>query len=185
MAPAAARRFTDAERDAWSGFLAVHARVTRELDALLGAEHGMPLVEFEVLLKLSIAGGRMRMSELAEVAFLSRSGLTRIVDELEALGLVSREPDERDGRVLVATLTPLGRRRFAAARRTHLANVRELFFRYLTAEQQSVLAVCWEQILDGPEGDLRAKPRRRRRSGGASSARPARPGSGSAPARSR
>jgi DNA-binding MarR family transcriptional regulator len=161
--PSADPRFTDVERDAWSGFLAVHSVLTRELDALMGAEHGMPLVEYEVLLKLSIAGGRMRMSDLAAVAFLSRSGLTRIVDELESLGLVSREPDESDGRVLVATLTAQGRRRFAVARRSHLANVRELFFRYLSAEQQSVLAASWEQILEGLERDLPAGPRRRRR----------------------
>ncbi len=68
----------------------------------------MPLVEFEVLLKLWLGGGRLRMSELADVALLSRSGLTRIVDELEGLGLVTREPDEHDGRVLLATITPLG-----------------------------------------------------------------------------
>jgi len=56
-----------------------------ELDDLLVTAHGMPLVEYEVLLKLSIAGGRMRMFELANAALLSRSGLTRIVEELEAL----------------------------------------------------------------------------------------------------
>ena len=77
----------------------------------------MPLVEFEVLLKLWLAGGRLRMSELADVALLSRSGLTRIVDELEGLELVTREPDEQDGRVLLATITPLGRRRLRAARK--------------------------------------------------------------------
>jgi DNA-binding MarR family transcriptional regulator len=170
--PSDAGRFTDVERDAWSGFLAVHSVLTRELDALMGAEHGMPLVEYEVLHKLSIAGGRMRMSDLAEVAFLSRSGLTRIVDELESLGLVSREPDESDGRVLVATLTGQGRRRFAAARRSHLASVRELFFRYLTAGQQSVLAGSWEQILAGLERDLPANPRRRRRPAGPSTPQP-------------
>ncbi len=69
-----------------------YARVTRELDSLLVAAHGMPLVECEVLLKLSIAGGRMRMSELADAALLSRSGLTRIVDELQSLGLCLRIP---------------------------------------------------------------------------------------------
>ena len=160
----ARQRFNDVEIAAWSGFLAVHSRVTRELDGLIGAEQGLALVEFEVLLKLSLHGGRLRMSELAEVAFLSRSGLTRIVDELESMELVSREPDESDGRVSVATLTPLGRRRFAAARRTHLANVRELFFGYLTVEQQQVLATCWERILAGLERDV--APARRGRRGG-------------------
>jgi DNA-binding MarR family transcriptional regulator len=162
MAPRGNNGFTDVETAAWSGLLAVHSLVTRELDALMGAEQGLALVEYEVLLKLAVNGGGMRMSDLAEVAFLSRSGLTRIVDELESLELVRREPDEGDGRVLVATLTPLGRRRFAAARRTHRANVRQLFFRYLTAEQQRIFAVGWERILSGLEQDLTpTRPNRR------------------------
>jgi MarR family len=84
---------------------------------------------------------------------LSRSGLTRIVDELEALELVRREPDENDGRVLVATLTPLGRRQFAAARRTHLANVRKLFLGPLTAEQRRGLGASWQAMLERPGPD--------------------------------
>ncbi len=166
MPGAPAKSFTDQERDAWSGFLTVHSLITRELDALLGASRGMALVEYEVLLKLSLAGGRLRMSELADVALLSRSGLTRIVDELEALELVRREPDESDGRVLVATLTPLGRRRFAAARRTHLANVRKLFLGALTVEQRRVLGASWQAILEGLGPDAGRRSRRGRRRGG-------------------
>lgn len=67
------------EMSAWFGFLDVHWSVTRELDARLIVTHGMALVEYEVLLKLSIAGGAMRMSELADAALLSRNGLIRIV----------------------------------------------------------------------------------------------------------
>lgn len=168
--PPASDSFTDEQRLAWFGFLTAHSVLTRELDALLGAAHGMPLVEFEVLLKLWLAGGRLRMSELADAALLSRSGLTRIVDELEALGLVSREPDEHDGRVLLATITPLGRRRLRTARKSHLAHVHRLFLDRLTLAQQRALAESWEAIL----GAIDPEAPRRRRAGsgvGATSAR--------------
>jgi DNA-binding MarR family transcriptional regulator len=167
---AASDSFTDQQRAAWFGFLTAHSVLTRELDALLGAAHGMPLVEFEVLLKLWLAGGRLRMSELADAALLSRSGLTRIVDELESLGLVSREHDEHDGRVLLATITPLGRRRLRAARKSHLAHVHRMFLDQLTPAQQRGLAESWEAILGGPGADA---PRRRRagRGAGATGAR--------------
>lgn len=167
MPGAPAHAFADQEPDAWFGFLTVHSLITRELDALLVASHEMPLVEYEVLLKLSLAGGRLRMSELADVALLSRSGLTRIVDELEALELVRREPDESDGRVLVATLTGLGRRRFAAARRSHVANVRRLFLGPLTAEQRRVLGASWQAIVEGlgPDAGRRSGRARRRAAG--------------------
>jgi DNA-binding MarR family transcriptional regulator len=153
--------FSDQESEAWVGFLAVHAAVTRELDARVGAEHAMPLVEYEVLLKLSQAGGRLRMSDLADVAFLSRSGLTRIVDELEQVGHVCREPDDLDRRVLLATLTPLGRRRLAAAQRSHRAHVRELFLDQISPDQQRALAASWKAILDSIDRQTVRSPRRR------------------------
>lgn len=153
--------FSAEEQGAWAGFLAVHSLVTRELDAMLGAEHGMPLVEYEVLLKLAHGGGRMRMSELADVAFLSRSGLTRIVDELEGMGDVRREPDDSDGRALVATLTPEGRRKLEAARRSHRAHVRELFLAHLPVDQQAAMAEAWVRVLARADSDGARRPRRR------------------------
>lgn len=137
---------------AWGGFLAVHTRLMRRLDAELVAEHGMPLVEYEVLFKLQQGGGALRMSELAEVAMLSRSGLTRIVDVLEAQRLVRRAADPGDGRVVVATLTDTGRGRLQAARRSHSANVRRLFLDPLDGPQKAALAASWSAVqarLDG------------------------------------
>jgi DNA-binding MarR family transcriptional regulator len=146
MAAQPRKLLSDTEQAAWIGFLTVHSLITRELDSRLVAVHRMPLVEYEVLLKLSIAGGRMRMSELADAALLSRSGLTRIVDELEALQLITREPDDSDGRVLIATLTAAGSKRFLAARRTHLANLRQLFLDRLSDEQVAGLGEIWHAI---------------------------------------
>jgi DNA-binding MarR family transcriptional regulator len=82
------------------------------------------------------------------------------VDELEALELVRREPDEADGRVLLATLTPLGRKRFNAARRTHLANVRNLFLDPLTEEQRRTLGESWQAILEKLGPHTARRPRR-------------------------
>ena len=151
--------------EAWVGFLTVHAKLVRRMDASLAASHGLTLNEFEVLLKLEDAGGTLRMSELAQAALLSRSGLTRIVDELEGQQFVVREADEDDGRVLLATLTRRGRARFNAARRAHLADVHALFLDPLTADQRAMLGAAWHAIDAAlPEiPDEREPPRVRRR----------------------
>ena len=135
----------------------------------------MALVEYEVLLKLAINAGRMRMSALADVAFLSRSGLTRIVDELESLNWSPESPTRSDGRVWVRHSLRLAAAGFTTARRTPSTNVRQLFFRHLSAEQQRGLAGCWEQILSGLEQDVSPTPGgpRRGRRPAASDARPA------------
>lgn len=66
----------------------------------------------------------MRMFELAERVFLSRSGLTRRVDGLCRHGLVARRAYPGDGRGQLAELTAAGLERLRTAAPTHAAGVR-------------------------------------------------------------
>ena len=150
---AAGRNLAARELAAWRGFLRVHARVTRELDAELLAEHGLSLSSYEVLLFLAeTQEGQMRMSELADSVLLSRSGLTRLVDRLERAGLVRREPCESDLRGWNALITEEGRRAFASARRTHLAGVRARWLAHFSEEELAALAGYWERVVPGAAG---------------------------------
>lgn len=138
------------ELAAWRGLLRVHAHLVGELDAQLKAEHGLPLSSYEVLLTLANAeDGELRMSEIADSVLLSRSGLTRLVDRLEAEGLIERRVCPTDRRGAYARLTPAGRERFEAARRTHLAGVRSRFLDKLSEEDLRRLADVWEAVLPG------------------------------------
>jgi DNA-binding MarR family transcriptional regulator len=86
--------------------------VANGLTTLLGpqiTEAGLAMSEFEVLLRLSRTDGdRLRMSDLATQANLSSSGLTRLVDRLEARDLVRRQACPSDGRGSFAVLTEAG-----------------------------------------------------------------------------
>ena len=62
---------------------------------------------------------RLRMSELGQRTVLSRTRVSRVVDELAAAGLAERQPDQADGRSSFAVLTPQGKE----ALRTRLAGV--------------------------------------------------------------
>ena len=138
------------ELSAWRGFLRVHAALTRELDAELAAAHGLPLSSYEVLLFLQAApGGEMRMSELADSALLSRSGLSRLVDRLEGAGLLERRRCSSDARGYHAAITAAGRRLFRDARATHLAGVRERFLRHLSPDELEQLAAVWDRLEPG------------------------------------
>jgi DNA-binding MarR family transcriptional regulator len=86
-----------------------HAALTRELSAQLVAEHGLTLNEYEVLLLLARAPKRaMRRVDLSHEVRLSPSGVTRLLDRLEAAGLVGKRECETDGRVSYAQLTAAG-----------------------------------------------------------------------------
>jgi DNA-binding MarR family transcriptional regulator len=141
------------ELGAWRGLLRVHADMTKALDAELMSEHDLPLSSYEVLLLLCDSPeGRMRMSELADGALLSRSGLTRLVDRMEGDGLLRRVRCEDDQRGYFAEITDDGRELFARARRTHLDGVRERFLDHLSSEEQRALAAMWEKVSPGAAG---------------------------------
>jgi DNA-binding MarR family transcriptional regulator len=127
--------------------LRTHARAISVLDRELIEQHELTLSGYEVLLNLVDAPkGRMRMKEVAARLLLSRSGLTRLVDDLERRGFVTREPCADDGRGLNAVITTAGRAAFKKARRTHLRGVRELFLGKLSAGQQRALADAWASV---------------------------------------
>ena len=141
------RWLTPAEMEAWRAFLRAHARVTRVLDAELAAECDLPLGSYEVLLHLHNAPNyQLRMSELAERALLSRSGLTRLVDRLASEGLLTREVCATDHRVTFATLTDEGYDRLKKAAPTHLRGVRQHMVDLLTPQEIKVLGTALARV---------------------------------------
>jgi DNA-binding MarR family transcriptional regulator len=112
----------------WRTFLRAHALVNRVLEAELEADQQLSLAAYDVLVQLYEAPGhRLRMTELADAVLLSRSGVTRLVDRLEKIGLVSRCPVAGDGRGVAAELTEAGASRLRTASRTHLTGVMRHF----------------------------------------------------------
>jgi len=94
----------------WRRLCDAYESVREQLDRDLAALADLSLSEFDVLRILNDAGGSLRMSELAEQAHASRSGLTRRVDRLERRNLVRRERVDDDRRGLKAVLTQAGER---------------------------------------------------------------------------
>ncbi len=145
---------TDPRLRAWIAFLQAHAAVTRRLEAELTAERGLSLAEYDALLQLAIADeGRLRMSDLADRVVLSRSGMTRLVDRLEADGFVRRVACASDARVAWATLTEIGLARLRAAAPVHLRGVEQHFLALVPAPDHDSLVRALEAIV----GRLRGK----------------------------
>jgi len=143
-----AEPLSERELNAWRGMLRVHAAITQTLGAEMEAEHGLSLSAYEVLVYLADAPGhRMRMRDLADSVILSRSGLTRLVDRLEADGLLCRESCPSDARGAYAKLTLKGEAKLLEARVTHLAGIRVEFLDRLSADEQAALAAAWERLL--------------------------------------
>jgi DNA-binding MarR family transcriptional regulator len=131
----------DSALDSWVRLLRGHASVTRELSLELVAGHALTINDYEALLHLSRAeGGRMRRVDLAALLLLTASGVTRLLDGLEAAGLVERASCASDRRVAYAVLTDAGRTKLREASVSHIAGVRAFFEARYSGEELEQLA---------------------------------------------
>jgi DNA-binding MarR family transcriptional regulator len=151
----------DSRLEPWRAFLQAHARITRQLDEELRAEHDLSLAEYDALLTIADAPGRrIRMRHLADRVILSKSGVTRLIDRLVLDGLVQRDVCLSDARGAEAVLTPAGLDRLRRASRTHLRGIDQHFlaaleFEDLAAIERSMRAVA-ERAGAGDAGADRA-----------------------------
>jgi DNA-binding MarR family transcriptional regulator len=90
-------------------------------------DHGLTMARYDVLANLNNAGGRLGLSELAARILLSPSGLSKLLDRMDASGLIRRDPDPDDARATFATITPTGRALVEQARESHHALLRQRF----------------------------------------------------------
>ena len=90
--------------------------------------HGGSLTRFDVLANLSRAPGRsLPTSELASNLISSQGNITRLLDRMEADGLIERGSHHADRRVSVVALTDAGQRSFESMAGEHEHWMGEIF----------------------------------------------------------
>jgi DNA-binding MarR family transcriptional regulator len=147
----------DPGEQAWGALLQVHADLVPLLDKQLQRSVGLPLTWYDVLLELNAAPERrLRMGELGEKVVLSRTRVSRLVDELARAGLVTRTSNPTDRRSAYAQLTTLGRDRLRAAAPVYRAGIRDHFTRHLTDAEVDVLATALWRVHDAHQ-DVRRR----------------------------
>jgi DNA-binding MarR family transcriptional regulator len=145
---------------AWRGLLVAHSRLVPAVEADLRAAGQVSLSWYDVLLELNAAPGRrLRMSELGQRAVLSRTRVSRVVDELAAAGLAERQPDQADGRSSFAVLTAAGRNALRRAWPVYREAIRRHLGARLTLQQCRELATLLEQAI-ADTADIGAAPAR-------------------------
>ena len=132
--------------EAWHSLLQAHATVMRQLAIDLERETGLALADFDVLAQLSVAGGELRMTELAARALISRSGMTRRVARLVDEGLVRRDTAGTDGRGVVVALTDAGMTRLTETAPAHVRGVTELFVAKLDDQDLAALKSALDKV---------------------------------------
>ena len=139
----------------WALFLTAHAVLLEQIEVRL-ADAGLPsLAWYDVLWALERAGNRrLRMRELADMSVISRSNLTRLVDRLEAAGLVARERAAEDRRGAFAVITAEGRVLRKKMWPVYAAAIKELFEDHITEREATQIREPLERVLNAVRGPV-------------------------------
>ena len=109
----------------WRALMRIVLTLPRHLHDDMVRATGLTASEYTVIMNLSEAPNRqLRMSDLAAATGLSPSRTTRLVDDLQSHGLVTKRASSADGRSNLAELTSLGLAKLKSAWPAHLTSVR-------------------------------------------------------------
>ena len=123
---------TPSEEALWRALMRIVVTLPRLLDGDLVRSTGLTASEYTTIMCLSEAPNReLRMADLAEANGLSASRTTRLVDDLQVRGLVTKRASSADARSNLAKLTAEGMAKLKVAWPVHVASVRRRFFDHI------------------------------------------------------
>ncbi len=124
------------------------------LEERLHEATGLLLADNEALLNLEASGSLLRMSEIAHRLVLSRGGTTKVIDRLEEMGLVERQPDPEDRRATVVVITTSGRDAMVAARKIIDATLEQMWATHISNEEAELMVEVMDRVLKANHGEL-------------------------------
>ncbi len=134
---------------AWRALLLAQNAVLRAIDEEMDAAGAVPLHVYDVLLELNAAPGRrLRVKELAGRTVLTRSRVSKLVDELVDQGLVERGDDPTDRRGSVVAITAAGRRALRKGARVYLDGIDRHFTAHLGPAEATTVTAALQRVVD-------------------------------------
>ena len=101
----------------FSDLVRLETQLWNAVDAVLRAEHDLPLHKFEPM-QIIASTPDCRVYDIAGALSLTTGGVSKLVDSIEASGYCKRRPNPGDRRSSIIELTPAGRKVLARATKT-------------------------------------------------------------------
>lgn len=128
---------------AWRAMLLAHSAAVRAIERDVQRAGSVPLTWYDVLLELDAAGTcGLRMQEVADRVVLSRTRVSRLVDELVRAGLATKRPEPDDRRVTWAVITARGALALRETAPVYLRSIRTHFSAHLSDEEAVVISAA-------------------------------------------
>lgn len=119
------------------------------------AVHGISVNEFVLLLHLErTASHRLPRVDLAKRMHVSASTITRMAEPMEKIGLLARDIDERDARLVFVVITDAGRQKLSEALATFAKRAGYLFDDRWSDDEVDQFSVMLRRVAPGAAGTL-------------------------------
>ena len=137
-------------QDTWGLFLKAYKVVIETVDRQTVQSGPISLAEFELLLYVEWAGGRIRFNSLSKLTLLSAAQISRRVASLQDKGYVLRIATDQDRRATFAVMTDAGRQAFAEAQAPFLAALRANFLSRINPGQMGAFREVLASLVNDP-----------------------------------
>jgi DNA-binding MarR family transcriptional regulator len=125
------------------------------INTRLRQEHDVSLAFFEALYFIGQSrDGSLRVGDLAQALRITVGATSKLVDRIEAAGLLRRESDADDRRASRLVLTDAGMRTLADACTTYEAEMATLLDATLSTDEQQRLHDLVTRLLAASDGEL-------------------------------
>lgn len=149
---------TTDQTELWGSLMRGQALLADAVSDRLEAEAGIPLAWYEVLALLADEPeGALRMQDLSQSMWLSKSGLTRLCDRIEEAGYLSRAGCPTDRRGTFAVITDAGRAKVREARPIFSRASQDLFLQHLSQRERDALGSAMKKIIGANGAQLRTQ----------------------------
>jgi DNA-binding MarR family transcriptional regulator len=136
----------------WPAFVDVYQSVLHDVVDALEHRGGIDSGTYSVLAHLDRVrpSGRIPMAILQQLMYprYSQPGLSRLVQRMEAAGLVERRVDPADGRATMLHVTKVGRSRYRRAHKVYARAVTDHFLAHLSRADILQLARQLRAVLE-------------------------------------
>ena len=122
----------------WLRLLSTTTRIEDTIRQRLREQFDITLPRFDLMAQLEREPKGLSMGELSRRMMVTGGNVTTIVDQLERETLVQRQAKPADRRAFVVSLTPAGRKAFAAMAKAHERWIVELFSPLSDADQSQL-----------------------------------------------
>lgn len=141
------KKIEDSDIEIWRNFLVYQSEIVYEIDSALKKADCISLAWYDILIVLERSKSKsLPMSELIQETVLTKSGVSKLLDRIQAKGLVTSKKSKEDARSLVIHITDEGSLEVRKTWKIYKEMIDQFFLAPLTNSEKNILKISFIKL---------------------------------------